>query len=673
MLSLKSLSLLKPRLAAWSGPYVHLVMLFFWGVLVLSSSRTLLLLWQHERVFATQRWGEIMLQGVRADSILMCMGLVLPVLLSFFLAHLYSKKIWFKFTYGWSVAWLLAVLFLEISTPSFLMQYDLRPNRLYIEYLRFPKEVFFMLWQGFKITLIIGFSLFILLSYHFIKLFRVREQNLTLWRPLPSVMASFLLLILVALGIRSSLQHRPANPAVFAITTDTMVNSLVINSAYSLLYALNSMQYEAHSSDIYGKQEIAQTLQYSMAWPWLKKYRFDNANYPTLHFQKAVNSAKKPLNVVIILEESLGATFVQSLGGLPVTPELEKLKEEGVWFENLYATGTRSVRGIEAVVAGFAPTPAQSTVKLSKSQNHFTNIASVLAKKGYTTQFIYGGESHFDDMRTFFVGNGFNSIVDLNDIKKSDKNGLFIGSWGASDEDLFERADEELNKLNDTGKSFFSLIFTSSNHEPFEFPDNRIVLYEQPKATVNNAVKYADWATGRFIATAKTRAYWQNTVFLIVADHDNRAYGSNLIPIEKFKIPGLILGAGIASKKLSTISSQIDLAPTLLSLAGVSSCHTMVGRDLLADSSSPGRALLQFYDLFALLEDDGVTILEPNKKAVAGHYDAKQKKLTLSAEPVSENRRQRALAQVQLPAYLYRKEKNLSTLDCQNYQTAQEP
>src|SRR5690606_8702911 len=119
-------------------------------------------------------------------------------------------------------------------------------------------------------------------------------------------------------------------------------------------------------------------------------------------------------------------------------------------------------------------------------------------------------EAHFDNMRGFFTSNGFMDIVDSSRIQ----NPVFVGSWGASDEDLFNSAHHEFESLHKTGKPFFSLVFTSSNHEPFEFPDKRISLFESPKNTAKNAVKYADWAMGRFFDNAKKSSYWQDTVFL---------------------------------------------------------------------------------------------------------------------------------------------------------------
>jgi phosphoglycerol transferase MdoB-like AlkP superfamily enzyme len=386
--------------------------------------------------------------------------------------------------------------------------------------------------------------------------------------------------------------------------------------------------------------------------PWLRDYQFSSGALPTLHFQQAVYQREKPLNLVIVLEESLGATFVESLGGLPVTPELEKLKGEGWWFEQLYATGTRSVRGIEAVVAGYPPTPARSVVKLSLAQQNFYTLALGLSRQGFHTEFVYGGEAHFDNMRGFFTGNGFQHVVDRRDMQPR-----FEGSWGASDEDLFDKSLERLKKLHADGKPFFSLIFSSSNHEPFEFPDGKIELHEPTKQTVNNAVKYADFALGRFIREAKKQPYWKDTVFLIVADHDNRVYGDSLVPVKKFHIPGLILGADIAPRRIGTMASQIDLGPTLLSLMGISSKHPMIGRDLARDSESPGRAMLQFDNYFAWLEGSDATILRPDQPPLAGRYDAASGELALGSQPPAPAAVDRAMAHVILPSLLYREQR----------------
>lgn len=652
---------------AFAGPYQVLLQMVLLALVLLSISRIGLMAWQWDRVEPAGSVPWMLLQGVRADLILLGLLLTIPILTAPLFAIGRFAGFWRTFSLVWAAVALTLVIFIELSTPSFIAQYDIRPNRLYIEYLKYPKEVFATLWNGFRVPLLVGSGVTLLLVWGAVRLLKRTAAEQSSWSNKKLWLSWPLVVFLVFACVRSTTDHRPANPALFAITPDALVNSLIINSGYSVIYAAYSMKHEARSTEMYGKISNEDTLKLGLDWPWLRGYQFSSSDMPTLHQQVASVKRDKPLNIVIVLQESLGATFVQSLGGVPVTPELEKLKAHGIWFDQLYATGTRSVRGIEAVTASFAPTPAQSVVKLSNAQNNFTTIASELKQAGYHTQFIYGGEAHFDNMRAFFTGNGVSQIVDINQIK----NPKFVGSWGASDEDLFDTAHQQLLGLHQAGKPFFSLIFTSSNHEPFEFPDGRIELHEQPKQTVNNAVKYADWAMGQFFAKAMQSPYWQDTLFLIVADHDNRVYGTNLIPVEKFRIPGLILGADVQPQQWDVLASQIDLAPTLLSMAGVDACHPMIGRDLTVNRDVPGRALIQFDNYFALMQNDAVnpalkqlTILKPDGSAAHASYEQATKTLTLASSEVSAQEKQRALAQVALPSYLYREGKYRADASC---------
>ncbi|MBC7982344.1 MAG: LTA synthase family protein, partial [Candidatus Obscuribacterales bacterium] len=189
-----------------------------------------------------------------------------------------------------------------------------------------------------------------------------------------------------------------------------------------------------------------------------------------------------------------------------------------------------------------------------------------------------------------------------------------LGTWGVSDEDLVVKAHQTFLEHGD--RPFFSLLLTTSNHVPFEFPAGRIELHEQPAATRNNAVKYTDYAVGKLIELAREAPYFDRTIFLIVADHDARVFGADLVPIHHFRVPALILGPGVPRKHEHRIASQIDLAPTLLSLLGIDAEHPMIGRDLMRlPLDNPGRASMQYAEVNAFLVGDKVAIHQRGKLA----------------------------------------------------------
>lgn len=647
---------------SFSGHYAPMLALFLIGLPVLSLSRIGLMLWQWDRVSTTGMWGNMLIQGVRVDIIQLGLLVIIPLLLAPLFASNFAWPAWKYFTYVWVIVALTLLVFMEASTPGFIGEYDTRPNRLFIEYLKYPREVLPMLWNGFRVHVFAGLGAFILTVW---LVSRFMQPWLAQTNQLPGLyfwLAWPVVILLVVFAVRSTTDHRPANPALFAITHDTMVNSLILNSSYLVFYEIYNLKHEDKSSEIYGKMKPEAVMQQIEAVREMyqdQRPSSGSADIPTLVHQAPARQRERSLNIVIVLEESLGAGFVESLGGVPVTPELEKLKNEGWWFEQLYATGTRSVRGIEAVVSGYPPTPAQSVVKLSLAQKNFFSLASLLKKKGYSTEFIYGGESHFDNMRGFFTGNGFDSVVDQKDYESP----IFKGSWGVSDEDILNKTHDQLSAHHASGKPFFTLVFSVTNHSPFEFPDGRIELYDKEKATDNNAVKYADYALGRFFDKARASDYWKDTVFLVVADHDIRVRGDNLVPIKHFHIPGLILGADIEPRTISTVASQIDLPTTLLSLAGVDAEHPMIGRDLAREPEGlPGRAMMQYEKNYAWMEGSDVVVLRPGKEPAHGRYDAKTKQLAATVAPDNSEAQdagieQRALANVMLPAWLYREQR----------------
>jgi len=604
-------------------------------ILTLLISRVGLVLWQIERLDTFDNIMTLLFNGLRIDLSALGYLLILPAIIHPWLMISRYQQIWLKALKVIFFCIFISVLFFELATPAFINEYGFRPNRLFIEYLAYPNEVMKMLFNGHLFTLVIVFSLLLIpskLFWHTLdKLIATKTPSNAL--SLKSASISFITLFLVlALCARGTIGHRPINPALVYFSTDPMINSLTLNSIYSVAHAYKQLGAEKNASKIYGKMATDKVIKLVQQQTGLAPLAFNNKAQPSLAARLPVYQGK-PKNLVIILEESLGAQFVSSLGGLPLSPEINKLNNEGWAFKNLYATGTRSVRGIEAVITGFTPTPARAVVKLDKSQNGFFTIASLLAQHNYSTQFIYGGESHFDNMKSFFLGNGFTDIVDFKDIEKPQ----FVGSWGASDEDLFKQADIELTKLHDSNKPFFSFIFSSSNHDPFEIPAGVITpidytveqlrQYDEKELSRHKAIQYADYALGKFIAKAKQQPYWQDTIFLVVADHDARALGSDLVPIKNFHIPGVILNSAKQQFSDERVVSQIDLAPTLLSLMGVTNYSPMLGHDLNNPEVSE-RAMMQYADNFAYMQNDEVTILQPQKDPISFSYNFKEKQLT---------------------------------------------
>ena len=631
-------ALQEQEMRAFFSIYYRLAVLAAGYLVVLTTSRLILVGFHMERVAPTDGIGFILIQGLRFDIILL--GLLFgPVLLA--KPWLHSADLlrrlgrWLVPVYVGAVTAL--AFFVEASTLSFIGEFDSRPNYVFVEYLQYPGEVLPTVFAERPVELV-GFTLLAILIAWTVTAWLRRDPNADVHVPVTvCVSATPVIAIMIVAMVRSTLDHRPVNASTVAFSQDSMVNQLPLNSPYSVLYALYARQRDADRDRIrYGTMDDARITDIILNEAGIDPADQLDPAAPTLHHQRATFERDRPLNLVIVLEESLGAQFVGSLGGKDLTPELDALYEQGIAFERLYATGIRSVRGIEAVLTCMTPRAQLSAVKTAETQQNFFTLASLLERNGYRTSFIYGGESHFDNMRQFFLGNGFQTIVDENDYEDP----VFVGSWGVSDEDLFQRAHEEFVSAGD--EPFFSLVFTSSNHTPFEIPENRVEVSEYgPRET---AIRYADYALGRFFDQARDSSYWENTVFLVVADHSVAINGGKLVPAERFMIPGVIVGDTIEPRKVSGITSQIDLLPTMLSLIGLSAEHPCIGRDLTLPeyANGAGRASMQFAELHAYVEEGHKVVLQHDLPPVIfGLDDSGEMVVTTAAPEVIE---QKALA-----------------------------
>jgi phosphoglycerol transferase MdoB-like AlkP superfamily enzyme len=627
--------------ALW--PLSPLALFYLLGIALFTAFRALLCLSYYGRLREVPNWLMVFPIGLRLDTVLLCYVMVIPALVLLVCpARLKSIACWLTTVYFACMAALF--YFLEVATFPFMAEFENRPDRLFIEHMVQIREVSEMILKGYAGILCIGLSGMALIAAAVMWGFRkVSGWN----RPCGFIRRLgmfFFIAPLLYIGIRSNLSGRPVNLSIAAFSECHLVNQLGFNSTYSLGYTYVQMQRNAESSAaIYGNMPKNEVFQRLLAANGVRSKDCTNPGIPLLHFQKSGFSIKQPLNLVIIMEESIGAEHVGCLGGLPLTPRMDKLSREGLLFKNLYCTGTRTVRGIEAVIAGFLPTPGESVLKNEIGQQKFFTIAELLKRQGYSTDFLYGGKSTFDNMRACFRSNGFDTIHDQDDFK----NPVFTSTWGVSDEDLFARANDVFR--NHADKPFFALVLTTSNHDPYEFPDGRIELYEQPKASRYNTIKYADFALGNFFETAKKEAYYGRTVFLVIADHGTRLRGQSLIPIQKYHIPGLIIAPHLRPGTYEKTASQIDMTPTLLDIMGISTDLPLIGRPLLSISENmPGRAIMQYGNTHALLVDSSLVVQQPEKEPVQFTCAGEQlKPCQLDADLARD-----AIAYALLPDYL---------------------
>ena len=580
---------------------------FFIGLIITTLSRIILFFVFKDRVTLIEDYWKIFTIGLRFDLIMLCYLSVLPASLISLLPDSVLK--YFNgFLNIYFILFLFLFFFMELSTLNFINEYDTRPNRLFLDYLIYPKEVLGTLVKSYLPSMIVTILLVLVALFFAFKFGKKLFYTVATSYKTKLIVFPFLAFFLF-FGARSSLTTlRPINASNAIFSSDQMTNSLGLNSLYTVAFAAYSLKNEGNT-DKYG------TMDEFEAYNRVKKYmdvtEFIDEEIPFLHIEKPDSIAQK-YNVVIFLQESLGAEFVGCLGGLPLTPEFDKLSKEGLLFTKLYSSGTRSIRGIESVVTGFLPNPAESVVKLSNSQQGFFTLADAFGKQNYDTSFIYGGLSNFDNMASFFNGNGFNNIIDETDLDGDGKKHDFKGVWGYSDEDLAVKANEYFSSLGD--KPFFSLMFSTSNHKPYEFPNGKIELYDKKKNTVNNAMKYADYSIGKFFELAKKEAYFKNTIFVVIADHNTRTFGKALVPIHKFHIPALIIAPNIKNgMTYDKMASQIDIPSTVLALSGITSQSPMPGRNLMTlPENTKGRTIMMFNETYAFKVANDVIIINPN-------------------------------------------------------------
>ncbi len=324
------------------------------------------------------------------------------------------------------------------------------------------------------------------------------------------------------------------------------------------------------------------------------------------------------LNVVLVSSESFGAEFSRLYGSeRDLTPNFDRFAQQGIWFRHAYASGTRTVRGLEAFASSIPPIPTVSILR----RPGFEDVATwgaVMRANGYRTSFLYGGYGYFDNMNAFFGDNGF-EVED----RRAIEHVRFENIWGVADEDLFDHALDYYDRLHAEGQPFFSIVMTTSNHTPFTF---RAGLEAQgiPAEGGGRAagVRYADFALGRFLEAAKKHAWFDDTLFVVAADHGARVYGAEDIPLRTYEIPMMFWSPKrLEPRRVDSLMTQVDLAPTVLGLLGLPYEAPFFGQDALRLPTEGRIAFFNHNHDVAIYRDGELVVFGLGKKAETFHYD----------------------------------------------------
>lgn len=488
-----------------------------------------------------------------------------------------------------------AIVFNGISEFFFWNEFGVRYNFIAVDYLVYTNEVVGNIMESYPVVpMTLGIIVVtLLITWYLFRHDLVRTEKLKGWQWKAVVGPGYIAALLAAVGLLNFNTR-------FQDSGNVYVNELQANGLYKFYDAFvkNSLDYE----------------QFYITRPEADAEAFVHEVYgSTGDNLRTVQSGEGPeirRNIVLVTIESMSASYMERFGNTEsITPVLDSLYRLGMAFDRVYATGNRTVRGLEAVTLSLPPCPGQSIIKRPNNAG-MHSTGALLREKGYNVTYFYGGNSYFDNMETFFSGNGYD-IVDQKSYSPEEI--TFANIWGVCDEDAYRKVIRTLNEQSGEGKPFFAHVMTVSNHRPFTYPAGKIRIPNDSKSRAGG-VLYTDYALGQFLAEASKQPWFDNTIFLITADHCASSAGRTEIPLHKYHIPALIFAPGfVAPHEVGGIVSQIDLMPTLLSLLNMDYDSHFYGRSIF-DPGYINRAFIATYQDLGYLEGDTFTVLSPVRR-----------------------------------------------------------
>lgn len=483
-----------------------------------------------------------------------------------------------------------------LSEYFFWNEFGLRYNFIAVNYLVYTNEVIGNIMQSYPVIplfTIVGL-IAIVTTFFIVKNSKHHLENLLSFKGKIKAISIYIMLFMVSLWSIPILARQENAKNVF-------VNELESNGLYKFYCAFLNSELDY--------LKFYKTLPEQEAFELLSNQINGITNLSSQH-EITGTTQEIYKNVVLITIESYSAEFMKIYGNEKnITPFLDSLATQSLLFTNLYAVGNRTVRGLEAVTLSIPPTAGESVVKREDNKNKFSTGA-LFRKKGYTTKYLYGGDAYFDNMEDFFGGNGYD-VVDKKTFQSNEI--TFSNVWGVCDEDMYNKAIQVMNLEAQTNTPFFNHIMTVSNHRPFTYPSNTIAIPGDAKSR-DGGVKYTDYALSKFFQMAKKQAWFNNTIFVLVADHCASSAGKTELPLDKYRIPAMVYSPNfIIPKKVWTLMSQIDLMPTVFGLLKFNYSSKFFGQDVFQPNYKP-RALIATYQDLGLIKEDVLTVLSPKQE-----------------------------------------------------------
>ncbi|WP_407402113.1 LTA synthase family protein [Chryseobacterium sp.] len=562
-------------------------------------------------------------------------GLYLWVLPRKLIGSLFDKC----FTYFYITLILIIIYFSLLAEIPFWDEFGVRFNFIAVDYLIYTYEVVENINQSYPLPLIIAVLIgLIVITFYILKKKKVFSNtfNSKITFNKRTFYAIPTLGIAVFLGL--VLKNKQAD-----FSNNLVMNEVGKNGAFAFISAFKSNELDYLTFyPTRPEREAYQTLKGNLIQ---NNQTYATSNWDNISRNTRGDSLQQTPNIILIVIESFSADFLAEFGNKSnITPNYDKLANESIFLTNLYATGTRTVRGMEALTLSVPPTPGNSIVRRENNQNLFS-AATVIKSKQYHPYFIYGGDGYFDNMNTFFGGQGFD-IVDryrgnpLSDHIKTERFPIqnnevsFENAWGICDEDIYKQSIKYADKNDQLKKPFFQFVMTTSNHKPYTFPAGKIDL---PQGERDAAVKYTDYALGKFINDAKKKPWFKNTVFVIVADHCASSAGKWEINIAKHHIPAIIYNLNQKPEKIDRLMSQIDVMPTLFGYLNWDYKTSLYGKDINQTEVGKERAFIGNYRTLGILKGNVFTQIDDRKRIkqfeVSGE-DKSLKELTTSNNPL---------------------------------------